>query len=90
MEGHLREDRYTEALVAAIDRVGAVLAAHFPRRPDDSNELADESPWLILRKQIFQIRLGQAAGEAFFAEDVGDGLRFALLQFPNLFLDRSR
>jgi uncharacterized membrane protein len=42
MESHLRSDRYTEALLAAIDRVGAVLATHFPRRPDDSNELPDE------------------------------------------------
>lgn len=45
---------------------------------------------LILREQIFQIRRRQAAGKAFLAEDVGDGLRFALLQFPNLFFDSAR
>src|SRR5256885_17071982 len=41
----------------------------------------------IFRKQIFEINLGEAAGEAFFAEDVGDGLRFALLEVPNFFFD---
>src|SRR6266568_3755986 len=44
----------------------------------------------ILGEQVFQVGLGEAAGEAFFAEDVGDGLGFALLQFPDLFFDSSR
>jgi uncharacterized membrane protein len=30
-----------DALVRAVDEVGAVLAQHFPRRPDDVNELED-------------------------------------------------
>src|ERR1039458_3774786 len=38
----------------------------------------------ILREQILQIRLGQAAREAFLAEHVGNRLRFALLQLPEL------
>jgi uncharacterized membrane protein len=42
MESHLREGRYTDALLLAIEKVGAVLAAHFPRQPDDENELPDD------------------------------------------------
>ena len=39
--GHLREDRIADGYVEAIERCGRVLAAHFPRRPDDRNELPD-------------------------------------------------
>jgi uncharacterized membrane protein len=42
IEAHLKQSRYTDALVAGISKVGAVLAAHFPRQPDDKNELPDE------------------------------------------------
>ena len=42
MESNLRQERYTEAVLAAIEKVGAVLAAHFPRAKDDLNELPDE------------------------------------------------
>jgi uncharacterized membrane protein len=42
MQAHLREQRYTDGLLAAIDKVGSALAAHFPHRPDDKNELPDE------------------------------------------------
>src|SRR5260221_4267681 len=56
-----------------------------------TTEEAGETPAplrrLILAEQVFQVGLGKAAGEAFFAEHVGDGLGFALLQFPNFFLD---
>ena len=38
---HLKADAMTEAIVRAVDKVGAVLAAHFPRRTDDRNELPD-------------------------------------------------
>src|SRR3989442_1603097 len=44
----------------------------------------------ILREQLVQIVLRQTAGEAFFTQHVADGLRLALLQFPDLFLDRAR
>ena len=37
----LREGAYTEAVVLAISRVGDLLVRHFPRRPDDVNELPD-------------------------------------------------
>jgi uncharacterized membrane protein len=44
MAGAFRARRFTEGIVAAVERVGAVLARHFPRRPGDEsdrNELED-------------------------------------------------
>src|SRR5882762_1033037 len=38
----LKSGRLTEAVEHAVKAVGAALAKHFPRRPDDSNELSDE------------------------------------------------
>jgi uncharacterized membrane protein len=38
---HLRERRHRDGLVHAVAEVGAVLRRHFPRRPDDVNELPD-------------------------------------------------
>ena len=35
----LKEGRYTEAVIFAVEQVGEVLARHFPREPDDQNEL---------------------------------------------------
>src|SRR5690349_5526537 len=57
---------------------------------DNSSEILPEIRVLILRKQIFQIRLGQTARKTFFAEHVRNRLRLALLQLPNLFFHRSR
>jgi uncharacterized membrane protein len=37
----LREGRPLDAVLTGIDEVGRVLAEHFPRRPDDQNELSD-------------------------------------------------
>lgn len=37
----LRHGRPGEAMAAAVERIGAVLAAHFPRSADDTNELPD-------------------------------------------------
>jgi uncharacterized membrane protein len=43
MVGHLRAHEPRQAVIHAVDELGRVLAAHFPRRPgDDPNELADE------------------------------------------------
>jgi uncharacterized membrane protein len=42
MESHLKQNRFTDAVVAAVEEVGSVLAAHFPRQPDDRNELPDD------------------------------------------------
>ncbi|MEO6093761.1 MAG: hypothetical protein ABIT04_09090 [Novosphingobium sp.] len=41
MLAHLREGRVADGMCAAIERVGAVLAEHFPRATDDVNELPD-------------------------------------------------
>ena len=45
---------------------------------------------LILRKQVFQVGLGQASRETFLAQHVSDRLRFALLEVPDLFFDGAR
>jgi uncharacterized membrane protein len=42
MIAKLREGRALEAVVTGVAEVGRVLARHFPRRPDDENELSDE------------------------------------------------
>jgi uncharacterized membrane protein len=42
MIAHLREGRALEAVLAGVAEVGRVLARHFPRRPDDTNELSDQ------------------------------------------------
>lgn len=38
---HFRQERPRDGLVHAISEVGTVLRRHFPRRPDDVNELPD-------------------------------------------------
>jgi uncharacterized membrane protein len=42
MLAHLREGRALDAVLAGVAEVGRVLARHFPRRPDDQNELSDQ------------------------------------------------
>lgn len=39
MTDHFKRGDFTGGLVLGIDRAGELLAAHFPRRPDDRNEL---------------------------------------------------
>ena len=41
MEAHFRKGALTEGVVAGIERVGEVLARHFPRGSRDRNELPD-------------------------------------------------
>jgi putative membrane protein len=41
MLAHIRDGRIADGMWAAIERVGAVLAEHFPRADDDRNELPD-------------------------------------------------
>jgi putative membrane protein len=41
MLAELKQDRLADGLIAAITRVGALLAEHFPRAEDDRNELPD-------------------------------------------------
>jgi putative membrane protein len=38
---HIRDGRVAEGMVAAVERVGTVLAEHFPRAEGDVNELPD-------------------------------------------------
>ena len=42
LSARFKEGQFTEALVAAVAKVGEVLARHFPRRPDDQNELPNQ------------------------------------------------
>jgi uncharacterized membrane protein len=42
MEACLRAAEFTGAVVRAVEKIGALLAEHFPAAPDDRNELADE------------------------------------------------
>jgi putative membrane protein len=37
----VREGRIAEGMITAVNDVGAILAEHFPKRDDDSNELPD-------------------------------------------------
>lgn len=41
MLAELKADRLADGLIVAVERVGAVLAEHFPRAEDDRNELPD-------------------------------------------------
>jgi uncharacterized membrane protein len=42
MTAHFKRGEFTEGLVLGIDRAGTLLAEHFPRAPDDRNELRDQ------------------------------------------------
>jgi uncharacterized membrane protein len=41
MRQDFQSENFTDAIVHAIAQTGAVLGEHFPRRPDDRNELPD-------------------------------------------------
>jgi putative membrane protein len=41
MLAEIKEGRCADGMIAAVERVGAVLAEHFPRAEDDTNELPD-------------------------------------------------
>lgn len=38
---HIKQGRCADGMIAAVQKVGAVLAEHFPRAEDDTNELPD-------------------------------------------------
>jgi uncharacterized membrane protein len=39
---HLKAGEFTEAVIDAVTHIGDVLAKHFPRSPDDRNELPNQ------------------------------------------------
>jgi uncharacterized membrane protein len=39
---HFRAGRRRDGLVTAVQEIGVVLSRHFPRDPDDRNELPDD------------------------------------------------
>ena len=41
MRTHFKAQNFTDAVVHAIRETGQLLTRHFPRRPDDRNELPD-------------------------------------------------
>ena len=42
MSDELKRGNFTQAIVRAVERVGTVLAQHFPPEPGDKNELPNE------------------------------------------------
>jgi uncharacterized membrane protein len=42
MTGHFKELEFTRGIVHGVHKAGELLAQHFPRKPDDRNELSDE------------------------------------------------
>lgn len=41
MTAHFQQGGFTEGIVGAVQKAGALLAEHFPRLADDQNELPD-------------------------------------------------
>jgi uncharacterized membrane protein len=39
MTGHFKRGEFTAGLLHGVARAGALLAEHFPRQPDDKDEL---------------------------------------------------
>jgi uncharacterized membrane protein len=42
MRLHFQTEKFSHALVEAIQEIGSVLAIHFPKSSTDKNELPDE------------------------------------------------
>ncbi len=42
MTGHFRKAEFTRGVIHGIRKAGELLARHFPRQPDDVNELPDD------------------------------------------------
>ena len=42
MTAHFKRGEFTDGLLHGINRAGELLAAHFPREPDDKNKLPDD------------------------------------------------
>jgi uncharacterized membrane protein len=41
MAEHFQKSDFTQGIILGIKKAGDLLAQHFPRRPDDRNELPD-------------------------------------------------
>ena len=42
MRTHFQNEKFSHAIIEAIEEIGKVLAAHFPKRPTSANELPDD------------------------------------------------
>ena len=42
MTQHFKKSEFSEGIIHGLNKAGELLAEHFPRRPDDRNELSDE------------------------------------------------
>jgi uncharacterized membrane protein len=42
MRTHFRNEKFSEALVDALKEIGSILARHFPKTSEDTNELPDD------------------------------------------------
>ena len=42
MRGHFKNEKFSHALVEAIEETGKILATHFPKKSTSSNELPDD------------------------------------------------
>ena len=42
MTGHFKKEEFTSGILHGIHKAGELLAQHFPRKPDDINELPDD------------------------------------------------
>jgi uncharacterized membrane protein len=42
MRAHFQNEKFSHAIVEAIEEIGKVLAAHFPKRPTSANQLPDD------------------------------------------------
>ena len=41
LSSHFKKSEFTEGVIHGVRKAGELLAQHFPRRPDDTNELPD-------------------------------------------------
>jgi uncharacterized membrane protein len=42
MRNHFQNERFSDAMVEAVNEIGNVLAREFPKTPEDTNELPDD------------------------------------------------
>ena len=89
----VREQLTNRSSVVPNDRVcrlGAITCGGGGSLAGWEAETRNGSARSVLGEEVFQVGLGEAAGEAFFTQHVGDCLSLALLQFPDFFFDGAR